>query len=221
MCRWMPGNGRPRGEIDVKLSKLRHSLHAEFWKLAADKNLWHRLSPDEATSTGSAELRIQETTGGSEIVADGTLSANSQYTVEFPLGQNQKLTALKIEVLPKDLEAASRTPEPGFVLSHLRAYLIGAKEQPREIDFQLAVCDEAEPFFDPQASLRPDPSGWGAYSRISQPHSAVFIPKEPIQFEHGERLRLVLLQNKTAADSVPMIIQRLGLRFPRATACRN
>ena len=136
-----------RAEIDVKLSKLRHSLHAEFWKPAADKNLWHRLSPDEATSTGSAELRIQETTGGSEIVADGTLSANSQYTVEFPLGQNQKLTALKIEVLPKDLEAASRTPEPGFVLSHLRTYLIGAKEQPREIDFQLAVCDEAEPFF--------------------------------------------------------------------------
>ena len=149
-------------EIDTKLSELRHSLHAEFWKLAADKNLWHRLSPDKATSSGSAELHIQETDGVSEIVADGTLSANSQYTVEFPLGQQQKLTALKIEVLPKDLEAAIRTPEPGFVLSHLRSYLIGSKEQPREIEFQLVMCDEAEPFFDPHTSLRPDPLGWGA-----------------------------------------------------------
>ena len=46
----------------------------------------------------------------------------------------------------------------------------------------------------------------------------MFIPKEPIQFEHGERLRLVLLQNKTAADSVPMIIQRA--RFAVSTSDR-
>jgi mono/diheme cytochrome c family protein len=195
--------------IDQKLSDLRHSQHREFWKLAADQKLWRGLIPDKAVSTGSAELHVQETDGQSEILAQGTLAANSQYTIDFPLSQHLRFEALKIEVLPKDIEAALKTPETGFVLSQLRVYIITPKnEQPREIECQLALCDEAEPFFDPQASLKPDPLGWGAFSKLSQPRSAVFIPKEPIEIEPGERLRLVLVQNKTAADSVPMVIER-------------
>src|SRR5262249_42945085 len=121
-------------ELDQKLGALRRQEHESFWRLAGGQKLWHALVAEKTTATGSAELHVRETDGQSEIVAEGTLSANSQYTAEFPFTQFSGIEAIKIEVLPKDLEAALKTPETGFMLSQLRAYVVGMKNgSPREI----------------------------------------------------------------------------------------
>jgi hypothetical protein len=196
--------------LDAKISQLRRGLHERFMPIATADGAWTYLAASRATSTGSAKLRATTADGYPEVLAEGTISVGSRYQLEFPLPkETSQIAALRIDALPTDLAEALRHPEFGFMLSELRVEVVpadGAKG--REVTFEMALSDEAEPMFDPEDSLRRNDEGWGEFTRIQRPSFAVFIAREPVQFPPGATLRILLRQDKAASETVAMVLRR-------------
>ncbi|RIK72037.1 MAG: hypothetical protein DCC67_19825 [Planctomycetota bacterium] len=198
-------------ELDRRIARLRRELHAAAMEIDADASQWRHLRFDSAHSTGQTKLRIADDgpQGVAEVIAEGTITSGSKFTLEGPAPAGvSRLTALRIESLPEDLEAALRTPELGFVVSHLQAQLVGPSAEPREIEFAAAYCDEPTPSYDPEESLRENAEGWGDYTRINYPRFAVFVFKEPVEVPPGARLRLQISQNRYATGDFGLVIRR-------------
>lgn len=171
---------------------------------------WTPFSPNKATSTGSTVLTIGKNGDTTEIVAGGTLTEKSRFTIEGELpGDVDQVTALRIDALPKDIQAALTTPETGFVLSKIDASVKapGAKKW-QQIFFTHVFADEPSPIFDPQKSLNKGVWGWASYPKISQPRYAVFVPSEPVAAAPGSQLRIVCHQDQTVAGRIPTLITR-------------
>ena len=189
--------------LDRRILKLRQQLFDLVAPLSADASLWRPLRPDAAQATGQTKLVIQDADipGVSEVLAEGTITANGTFTLEFPLDVNAgPITALRIDALPRNFAEAQKTPEMGFVLTRLRGELLTPEvSAPQEMQFVAAYCDEPQPILDPEDSLRDNNRGWGEYTRLSQPRFAVFVLGEPVPVTPGCKLRLRLEFNRTAA----------------------
>lgn len=200
--------------ITRRESILKRRLHKQMQRLADNAQQWHNLPVDAAKSTGSTQLRVQQIEQGSstvtEVLAQGTMTAGSKFTIESPLPPDiDRLTALRIDALVHDAEAARRIPEIGFVLSHLKAELIPADGASAvNLDFKHAFSDEAEPLLDPNDSLRDDASGWGSYTRQWRSHYAVFLLDQPVAIPSGSRLRIELAQDRTTVGDAALLISR-------------
>lgn len=197
--------------LDERIDKLQREIHDAAMAVAGDNGQWRDLPIDQAQSTGSTQLRIVPAQEGAstEVVAEGTITSGSMYTLEAPLPEGlSQLTALKIEVLPADLDAAQRTPELGFVVSRLKAILNVPGQEPREVLFRAAFCDEPAPLLDPDDSFDDNTEGWGDYTKQNFPRFAVFLFDEPLAVTPGNRLRLELKQNRIATGDFGLVIRR-------------
>ncbi len=223
-------------ELDRRMSQLRREELDITEKMTANAGQWQPLKPDLAASTKLTELVVTEDeTGAAEVLTEGTVSHDSRFTLEFPLPEGlDRLTALRIGVLPRNMAKAPSSPELGFTISHLRAQVVtsetagrigdeepaedgngkkGGKENnpaplPGEILFAVALGDELEPFDDPQATLNADKPGWGAIPRIMHPRRLVLVPPEPVSLPRGARLRLVIRQENAPNDLAPLVMNR-------------
>ena len=197
--------------LDARIGEVRADLFQRYAALREDESLWNGLRADTATASGETKLIVRDdpAKGVAEVMAEGTTAAGSTFTFEFPLDGVSRLTALRIDALPKDLAAALKTPESGFVLSQLKAQILTAEgAEPAELKFATAVCDDAAPLFDPGASLRKNAEGWESYTKISRPRRAVFLLKQPVEVAAGARLRVSLTFNQTDSGGGALFIQR-------------
>ena len=85
------------------------------------------------------------------------------------------------------------------------------KELPRGLRIARVVADEAEPYYDPADSLRGNGSGWGPYSRIHHPRSAVFVLAEPFGLKPTDTIRVELQFNQFILASFVMAAKRGAL----------
>ncbi len=198
--------------LDREIRELARQLREPLVPLATDEGAWQDLPIDQAKSTGNTQLVIRrdESSEATEVWAEGTLTAGSQFTLSAPIPAGTKrLTALRIEALPHDLAQALRTPEWGFVLSrlHLQVTLPG-EEKPTEHFFRYAYGDDPEPMLEPLESIDDNGNGWGAYTRIDRPMWAVFVLRDPVDVPAGARITLVLTQNRSFTGSGPLVIRR-------------
>ncbi len=198
--------------LDDRLAEIRRELFAKCAGLTEDLAQWRPLEASSAQATGQTQLRIRKAVEGNpqEVLAEGTISASGTFTLEFPLPADIKqLTALRIDALPKDEAAAIKTPEAGFVLSRLKAYLVDDDDsEAREIEFEFAHCDDADPVFDPADSLRDNREGWCQYTRMFYPRHAVFVVRRPVELPPGGRLRLSMQFNHYGSGGTALVIQR-------------
>lgn len=208
-------------ELDERAANLRQEIFARTHKLAKDRQLWLPLKISQADSTGQTQLRIATNDAHqvSEVIAEGTISANSTYTIETPLPAGlSELTALRIDALPKDIVAAVRTPEMGFVLSMLRVHLIDKEgRELSEVKFVDAFCDEPHPKFDPQNSLKNNGEGWADHTKISFPRYGVFVTGKPVSIPPESKLRLSMRFSMSATGNIALCIQRGQLSVSDST----
>jgi len=194
--------------------KLLKSRHERVKQLTEERTQWSCLPIDAATSTGNAQLRIERVAHDgapvTEVLAEGTISTGSKFTLEAPVpGEVERLTALRIDALPRNPEAARRIPELGFVLSHLFAEIVSADGgQPLTLKFQRAFCDEVDPILDPEGSLHEDSSGWAAYARQWRAHYAVFVLEKPMPVSPGSRIRIRLSHDRASIGDAALVIGR-------------
>lgn len=196
-----------------QLEQRQVELGTELFRLysegMSDDRQWNSLTLTAAKSTGAAQLSIREMDGNNELVAGGTISQGSRYTIDCAASREEPITALRIDALPMDPENSLRIPEEGFALSRLQCFVASSDgTETREVALQAAFCDELDPVFDPEDSLYDNHSGWSVFTKIYHPRYAVFLPAEPLRLADGETLRLVLHQNRNTSGLASQVIRR-------------
>jgi hypothetical protein len=198
-------------KLDDRIAAIRAELHERYAQLREDESLWRPLRPDKANASGETKLIIRddETDGVPEVLAEGTTASHSTFTFEVPLKGGSRLTAIRIDALPKDVAAALKTPEAGFALSRLKTHVLSPESQElAELEFAAVSSDDPEPLFDPEESLRKDGLGWEAYTRLARPQRAVFLLKKPLDVKEGARLRMAMKFDLTDTGGGALYIQR-------------
>lgn len=196
-------------QLDNQIAKLEEQIHEPLAELASDHGQWLPLTLDRVDSTGSTRLKFVENDGAGELVASGTITYNSRYTLAGPAPElKSPVTALRIEALPYDLQQAARNPNIGFILSKLKLEVIAPGKEPREVFFADAFCDEPHPQFDPSDSLRDNPNGWAEYSRIYGPRWAVFLLDQPLELPANARLKFKLKQERNLDGQGALVLRR-------------
>jgi hypothetical protein len=176
---------------------LQQLVHGRNTSLRANTG-WQPATPLKASSP-----QVTLHADGAEISTSGNLPKGATYHLEFPAPS--ALTAVRIELLPVDPETALHTPEWGSVLS--RISLADAAGKPVEI--AAVIPDEPEPILNPDDSLREGATGWGAFTKIDRPRSAVLILREPLA--EATPLKLSLKHDMIGGGSFPLVTKRARL----------
>lgn len=228
--------------LERTLHEVRTEIHETGLKTVASREAWTPLQIDRAESTGQTRLVLRTVERGVEVVAEGTVTDRSVYTLGAPPATTT-ITALRIDAGPKDPDTALTLPEMGFVLSRLRMFVERGGETPdaEEIDviagaagvteagveektpesdevfFAEVLADETEGFFRPTDSIRDNVGGWGAYTRIRRPRWAAFLLDTPVKLGPEDRLRIELKHDQATDGQGPLVMQRLTVSTSDAT----
>lgn len=199
-------------QIDAEIAELKHANYSRLETIASDAGIWHAVAIDKANSSGQTKLvtRVDSETNAPEVVTAGTVTARSTFSLSGPVpGDIGSVTALRIDALPKDVDAALRLPEMGFALTRLRASIVvDGNVTPAKLRFRAAVSDDPSPEFEPYDSLRDSTSGWSSFPKIDRPHWAVFILEEPVSVTSKSRLKLELKHDKEATGAIAVVLDR-------------
>lgn len=193
-------------QIDRELEATRRAIYDRGTAAVDSVDDWRPLPIDRAASTGQTRLVTRTGELGVEVIAEGTVTDRSTYTLSSRPGA-RRVTALRINVSPKDPTAALALPEMGFVLSNLRAHLERADDE-EELFFAEVLADEIDGAFRPIDSIRDNNEGWGPYTRMRRPRWAVFVFDDPVELADGDRLRLVVKHGKATDGQGPLVMQR-------------
>jgi hypothetical protein len=219
-----PADTAKADRLDRRIETLRAELNDRGLALASNAGQWVPLRPASAASTGSAQLEVKDVDGLPELRAGGTISSGSKFTLDCPVPAGvDRLSALRIEVLPEDIETARTSAELGFVLSRLKAWVVppnhsGPPEDAGEIKFVAAFDDDPQSFYHVEDSLDNDDHGWGAYALMIRPRTAVFVTERPVALPSGSTLKIELNQKMVATGFHPLVIRRARLSVSQADA---
>ncbi|MGE9268720.1 MAG: PSD1 and planctomycete cytochrome C domain-containing protein [Verrucomicrobiales bacterium] len=193
--------------LQSALARLRGKRHERILR-QREATRW--TPAQELTATSKPTKIITQKNGAfTELITEGTLTRNTVFSLTFPAA-HETLTALRLDHLPKDPASAAHTPEWGGSLSGLRLLVHHADRKQEEHQVATILGDDPNPAFDPAESLNPDSSqGWGPYSKIFRPRSAVLIPEQAIPLPPGSRIELRLNYKRFILASFPLVAQRL------------
>jgi hypothetical protein len=169
-----------------------------------------------AEVTGPAKtFRIHD----GEALANPTTPPQSFYELtanaSLPL-----LTAIRIEVPPFDAEKARHTPEDGFIVDEVQAWVIQPGGKKDRIAFRYFVQDSetnlhasVSPVSDAKPKPKEEdapPSAFAALPKLFRTRWIVGVPSAPVQLARGARIQVDLKQIQ-GIDSKPALIQRVRL----------
>lgn len=197
-------------QLDRRIRQLRGKLHEKL-QAEVEQSSWESLAIDQADSTGETRLLVRDTDqrARGEFATEGTVTVRSMFTLTLALPEQlDRLTAVRIDALPQDLEEAWRQPEMGFVLTRLRGWVVRPDGEAEELYFALVVSDERDPLNDPNDSLSDANRGWAVEPQMHRPHWAVFAAASAVEVPPGSKLKLQLKQNASARGTSALVINR-------------
>lgn len=137
------------------------------------------------------------------------------------------VTAIRIEVPPVDAEKARHTPENGFIVDKVEAWLVqpgGAREkiefrhfvQDSETNLRSAIFSNVR--LDPKPGeashgpqeIDPVPSSFAALPKLFRTRWIIGVPAQPVRLMRGARIQVAIEQTQEI-DSKPALIQRIRL----------
>ena len=193
-----------------KLADLRAALKAyelgDFvakqteWEAIAAKNpaVWQTLEITSAASKHGAKLDVQP---DKSVLASGKNELSDVYTLGATLAGNQRITAVRLEVLPDDKlpsKGPGRANNGNFVLS---TFTVGIKPAADEtaattnLSFARAIADFSQGQCDVQQAINDNPADfWAVVPHVGLRHMAAFEAKEPFGHDGGTKLTITLDQ---------------------------
>jgi hypothetical protein len=166
-----------------------------------------------------------------EALADAATPTKSIYELDVPAPEN--VTAIRIEVSPVDPAKARHSPEDGFIVDNLKAFLVRPHGQKEPIVFAGLLHDSMENLESSVAPVMPDPKakvkaapklpkevGFSAIPKLFRTRWIVAIPDQPLHPAADDRIEIALKQTGEI-DSKPIPIKRLRVAIstdPRFTA---
>lgn len=196
--------------LDRQIEQLWFSEWQAAQDIVRDESQWAALTEMQASTNTETKVEVVEHEGIEEFRTVGTVAKRTTIRVDAtPPGSLEQLTAIRITGLPVDEQQALKDSEWGFVLSHVAAELVAADGGVRPLELVFVLADEQNPLLDPQQSLNgKSEEGWGTYSRIHYPRSAVFLLAEAVELEVGDRLRVALRHNILETGAYPLTTKR-------------
>ena len=212
-------------ELERKLAKLQQNKKLSAKEKSDDlKDLRETIAETKARLAhakiaGPAKtFRIQD----GEALTEAKVPPESFY--ELTANSNvPALTAIRVEVPPLDAQKARHTPEDGFIVDKVEAWVIQPNGKQDKIAFRYFVQD-SEPNL--EASIRagsqpaeagdekpagdPVPSGFEALPKLFRTRWIVGVPAAPVPLAPGSRIKVDLKQVQEI-DSKPALIQRTRL----------
>jgi hypothetical protein len=171
----------------------------------------HSLRADHAACSAPAKLISRDAPDGTpEVLVQGALASFDAFTLEFPLDESiKRLTAIRIEALPQDVQAALRIPEMGFVLTRIKGEIVSEEAAAAQaVMFVAAFADEPHPLMDPEDSLRDNNKGWGDFTRLCRPRHVTFACQQAMPIPPRSKLRLTLQFHAAATGDIGLGIRR-------------
>jgi hypothetical protein len=153
-----------------------------------------------------------------EFSAAANTPGKSVYEVTFT-SPVTKLTALRVEVFPANLETARHTPELGFIVNKVGAVVISADRREKKIVFRDFVADsemDESDAIDRAVNAKPGHEGEAASGRFAadpnlfQNRWMILVPASPIEIARGDHIQLDLTQIDTIS-SKPSLVKRARL----------
>ncbi len=153
-----------------------------------------------------------------EALADVTTPPESFYELTAA-AKIPVITAIRVEVPPADAEKARHTPENGFIVDEVRAWLVQPDGHKERIVFRYFVQDSEANFeaplleaTDPKKSRekKEEAVGFETRSKLFRTRWIVGVPATPQQLAPNARFEVDLKQTESI-DSKPALIQRVRL----------
>src|SRR3984957_3699151 len=132
-------------------------------------------------------------------------------TVDAPM-----ITALRIEVVPANPDTARHTPELGFIVDQIDAWVTQPNGRRERIPFRYFISDSEENLKAAvdraaKSGLKSQPDaetgGFGANPNLFRPRWTIGIPASPLRLSRGIRLRVHLTQTANVSDK-PALVRR-------------
>ncbi len=211
-------------ELDKKIESTIQEIWQQEFGLLRAGDLWQHVSNMSAKTNNPTRVVVENLNGIDQFRTDGTVSSNTKITIRAALPDDlERLSAIKLNVLPLDREFAERDSEWGFVLSHVSAnlYLPGS-ESPVELKLSDVIIDEPFPFFDPGESLSTkSQQGFGAYTRMHYPRKAAFVLENAVELSAGSKLEVDMNHRVFLLSAFPLVAKRGFVEVTGTTRIRS
>lgn len=133
-------------------------------------------------------------------------------------GNAPLITALRIEVLPANPETARHTPEVGFIVNQIDAWIVQPNGRQDKIAFRYFIFDSEENLQAAvgraaklgQKSTDPETGGFAANPNLFLPRWTIAVPASPVQLPRGSCLKVHLTQTENVSDK-PALVRRARL----------
>jgi hypothetical protein len=132
-------------------------------------------------------------------------------TVEAPV-----LTALRVEVLPVNAEVARHTPEDGFIVDHVNAWVIQPNGRQDKISFRYFISDSEDNleaavaravYWKQEFKAEPGTGGFAANPNLFRTRWVIGVTASPLRLPRGSRIKVNLTQTQTVTDK-PALVKR-------------
>ena len=129
------------------------------------------------------------------------------------------ITALRIEVNPANAEVGHHTPELGFIVDRIDAWVVGPWGEERKIAFRSFIPDSESGLesavsaaLESKRDATDDPgaNGFRTVPNLFHTRWVVAIPAEPLRLTRGSRIKLRLTQTQEIDDK-PALVRRAHL----------
>ena len=196
---------------DEKISaKKKESKRKDFLKAIAETK---KLARSKA-GVKPATFQIHD----GEMRAAANTPGKSVYELTAPVDA-PVMTALRIEVLPANPDAARHTPELGFMVDQIEAWVVGPNGHQDKILFRYFISDSEdnlEAAVGRAAKLgqksKPDSEtgGFAANPNLFRTRWTIGVTAVPLRLSRGSRLRVHLTQTGNVSDK-PALVRRARL----------
>jgi hypothetical protein len=157
---------------------------------------------------------------GGEAWATPKIPAQSVYELVGTTGL-PGLRALRVEIPPRDAEKSRHTPENGFIVDKVEAWLIRPGSRKEKIRFRYFLQDSEQNLDAVLAvqkkgegsSTKPkkiDPSAFESLPKLSRTRWLVAVAAQPLRLSPGSRIEIDLKQTRDI-DSKPVPVQRVSI----------
>ncbi|MGB0344691.1 MAG: DUF1549 and DUF1553 domain-containing protein, partial [Coraliomargarita sp.] len=150
------------------------------------------------------------------LFTGGTQPAYTNYSVTLQIPQvDGPVTALKFSILP-DSDRPEDAPFRGSVLSYIELKKLGKDGSATSLPIQYVYADSLAGPYDPNGAIAKSPDGVGGYPKLFKKRESVFVLKDPVCFEAGDRLYAFLESKAKTSGAQNAALRRFQLHLTRS-----
>lgn len=175
-----------------------------------DTTSWNAATTLTAVAQNGTQYKVEQQAGHAEFFAHGTVSTKTETQIRVPASNfgDQPVTAVRLTVLPLAPTAAVHSPEWGFVVTNLKAWVVDSDGKKQEIKFRWSVPDVAWLPTNPWQPIAVNGKHWAANSRIHHARQIVLVPDAALKIGKGRRLDVHVECNNVSGGSHPLVVKR-------------